>query len=361
MRTLRCALEQSGHETFVLAKPTVANFPRPNFVSHDDVWADHHNVSYASATAVPTAEYLSWAAHQRLDTVIVFQNTDFDGLEAVRHAGVRTIGTYMWEAFGPDIAKETARALDLVFAMHPASVGWFQRHGLSSTPLIRFAAHPDIAAARTDATNDGPVAFMFMAGYLSARKPVGAVLRAFQQGAGPDARLTIKAQTGLRRGDLLIARDVSELAPRYRSDDGAETLENLDDRRVSVVVDDLPETDFLAEMLSHDVIVGVSRWEGLGLHLYECEALGMPLVLNRMEPYLSFTESGGAAELVDSHVIGPWKSGLDAHEIDVDSLAAVFRTLSDRSKLAAIHTKPSIPYVQRWQEFVAQADALVQL
>jgi hypothetical protein len=360
MRTLRHALDECGHETFVLAKPTAERFARPNHVSHDDVWADHRNVTLATSTAIPTSEYVGWAEAEQLDVVIVFQNLDFDGLEALRQAGVRTIGTYMWEAFGADEARETQRALDVVFAMHPASVGWFDALGLHDVPLIRFAAHPAIAAARRDVVRDGPVSFMFAAGYLSARKPVGAAVQAFQRGASADATLTLKAQTTLRRGDLLIANDVSELHTRHRAGDGGEFIERFDDERIRIVTEDLPEASFLASIQAHDVVVGVSRWEGLGLHLYECEALGVPLILNRMEPYVSFAAEGGAIELVDSHAIGAWKSGLQAHEIDVDSLAASFAALSDRSRLADLRASEQVSYSTRWEQFVAAAGTLVE-
>ena len=111
MRTLRHALDQLGHETFVLAKPTAERFARPNFVSSDDVWADHHNLTLASANTIPAAEYQTWAAQNQLDVAIVFQNTDFEGLQALRLSGVRTIGTYMWESFGPDEANGAQLAL----------------------------------------------------------------------------------------------------------------------------------------------------------------------------------------------------------------------------------------------------------
>ena len=150
MRTIRHALDELGHETFVLAKPTAEDFELPNFVSSDDVWADHHHLTHASATSIPTDEYLAWASANDLDVALFFQNIDFDGINALSVSGVRTIGTYMWEAFGPDEAPQADAALDLIYAMHPASKTWFEELGLRNVPVVRFVSHPEVAAARVD-------------------------------------------------------------------------------------------------------------------------------------------------------------------------------------------------------------------
>ena len=39
MRTIRAALDELGHETHVLARPTDSSFERPSFIADDSVWA----------------------------------------------------------------------------------------------------------------------------------------------------------------------------------------------------------------------------------------------------------------------------------------------------------------------------------
>ena len=58
-RQLRSALDELGHETFVLARPKRDKGPRPGALDRDDVW-DQPGVTEASAFEVPTDEYLRW-------------------------------------------------------------------------------------------------------------------------------------------------------------------------------------------------------------------------------------------------------------------------------------------------------------
>lgn len=361
MRTLRHALDQIGHETYVLARPTASNFERPDFISSDGVWADHDRLTAASASDIPTSEYLSWATVNQLDACFFFQNLDFAGIGALREIGVRTIGTYMWEAFDECQAKDAARVFDVVYAMNEPSASRYVELGLRRVPSVRFAAHPDIAAAATRRTRDpsAPVRFVFMAGYLRARKPLGAIVEGFRRGARNGAELTIKAQIPIRRGDLVLPRSGPELTARYVNAPEQADFSELDLERVRVVTDDLSQEDFLHELQSHDVVIGVSRWEGLGLHLYECEALGMPLLLNDMEPYSSYADEGGRCLLVDSHSIGTRKCGIEIHEPDLESLAAAFEQLSTRVEVDKLRAIPQVSHEQRWQQFRDDVSALL--
>jgi len=360
MRAIRHALDELGHETFVLARPTPARFARPSFVSSDDTWSDHSNVTTASESDIPTAEYLEWAAVNELDAAFFFQNLDFEGIGALRHAGVQTIGTYMWEAFGQDQADQAKQAFDTVYVLHPASRRWFADLGLPDVDLVRFAAHPEVAATRFDRARTGPVSFIFMGGYLGARKPLGPVVQAFRQGATNGATLTIKTQTSIRRGDLHVWDSTAQLSRRHRTNDGAEPVHGFDDDRIRVVDDDLPEAEFLCDLQAHDVIVGVSRWEGLGLHLYEAEALGLPLLLNHMEPYTSFAAESTLVEFVDSHEIGQRPCGLPVHEIDVASLAGGFHRLSQRQAVDSLRIAEQTSHDMRWAAFKTSLGSLLR-
>jgi hypothetical protein len=358
MRTMRAALDEAGHDTYVLARPTDPEFERSDYVAEDGVWAQPR-VTRASRADIPAEEYVSWAAAHRLDAVLLFQNFDVEGIGALRAAGVATAGTYMWEAFGPEDAAQVAPVLDRVFALNRPSADRYRDLGLDVGEAIPFAMHPDFgASAVVDARPPGGVRFMFAAGYLRARKPLGAVVEAFVRGAAPDATLTIKSQVPIRAGDLIRPTTTREVTTRYETNPGGLDELGPGDPRIAVVSDDLDEPDFVAQLRAHDVVVGVSRWEGLGLHLYECEALGVPLVLNRMEPFVDHARLGGRCLLVDSKVIGRRKQGIDVHEPDVASLAAAFARLSSPAAIAERFGEPgSSP--ERWEGFVGAIDRLV--
>ena len=49
------------------------------------------------------------------------------------------------------------------------------------------------------------------------------------------------------------------------------------DRRIELITADLPTDDYLRMFAAADVCLAPSRWEGLGLHLFEATALGVPI------------------------------------------------------------------------------------
>ena len=51
-----------------------------------------------------------------------------------------------------------------------------------------------------------------------------------------------------------------------------------------MILEDLPTDEHLRLFASADVCVAPSRWEGLGLHLYEAMALGLPVITNDNPP-----------------------------------------------------------------------------
>lgn len=351
MRTLRAALDELGHDTFVLARPTDSGFDKPDFVAGDGVW-DQPRVTIAPAADIEPAVYVEWAETNRLDAVFVFQNFDVDGLAALRSRGVATIGTYMWEGFGPPDAERVAPALDRIYAFNRPSAVRYRELGLEVGDPVPFALHPSFVPPSLPRREPGGVRFLFNAGYLRARKPLGVVVDAFVQGAPADATLTVKAQIPVRAGDLIRPTDSRQLARRYELHPGDLAALGEGDPRIRIVVDDLDEDAFVRQLLAHDVVVGVSRWEGLGLHLYECEALGIPLVLNRMEPYVDFARRGGRCRLVDSAVLGARKQGIDVHEPDLASLADAFAGLHSPEAVAERFGPPA-PDPDRWPAFVA--------
>ena len=97
-RQIRSALDELGHETFVLARPTRKTNIRPDWIDRGGVW-DQEGVTAASDYLVPWAEYEAWAADVRPDVVMFDQNYQFEEIARLRATGVRTVGRFVWEHF----------------------------------------------------------------------------------------------------------------------------------------------------------------------------------------------------------------------------------------------------------------------
>jgi 1,2-diacylglycerol 3-alpha-glucosyltransferase len=81
-----------------------------------------------------------------------------------------------------------------------------------------------------------------------------------------------------------------------------------------------------------------ARWEGLGLHLYEAIAFGMPIVCNDDAPMNELVEDGVNGLLVPSHDDGLANSGIPAKTVDVPALTEAISRLADpglRAELSA--------------------------
>ena len=87
-RQIRSALDELGHETFVLAKQ--GKGPRANQERvADPVW-DQPGVTQSSEADIPLAEYEAWVAANSLEVVLTDQNDQFAEIAALRRDGVRT-------------------------------------------------------------------------------------------------------------------------------------------------------------------------------------------------------------------------------------------------------------------------------
>src|SRR6266487_3498013 len=89
-RHLRSALDELGHETFVLARPSKDSAPKPALIERGDVW-DQPGVTEASNYSIPLEEMEGWARENELDAVLFDQNYQFDEIGRLREMGVRTI------------------------------------------------------------------------------------------------------------------------------------------------------------------------------------------------------------------------------------------------------------------------------
>jgi len=354
-RQLRSVLDGLGHETFVLARPARPNAPKPSFIDRGDVW-DQPGVTEASAFEIPLAEYEDFAAANELEAIFFDQNYQLAEIARLRASGVRTIGRFVWEAFSPDHVSEAREALDVIYSMTACERDRYQELGIES-PRVHWGIHPEllggapdagggaagVAAGRSGAANGGdPVVFFFPGGYMTKRKPLGAVLSAFSSVGSDRARLLVKAQVDRKAKRLKEAASV--------------------DPRIELITADLSTAEYQGLFASADVCLAPSRWEGLGLHLFEATAMGLPIITNDNPPMNEIVEDDLNGVLVAGiEAEEPSPSGVPSFDPDRPELAAAIERLIDndeRSRLVA--GTAQMRERLRWDRTVGDVEALLK-
>jgi glycosyltransferase involved in cell wall biosynthesis len=314
-RQLRSALDQLGHETFILGRPTKESFPMPQETRGDDVWAAE-GVTSASNFFIPANELVGWAERTGIEACFFDQNYEFDAIAALRASGVRTIGRFVWERFSDEHVEPTRRAYDLVYSLTRAEQERYATMGIE-TPYVQYGVHPEYFEVTPNRNHQGAI-FHYHAGLLGKRKPFKEVINAFSATKQPELKLIVKAQ--IERRMKFLERAVRQ------------------DPRVELVLEDLPTDVHLQMFADADVCMAPARWEGLGLHLYEAIAFGQPIVCNDDAPMNELVVDGVNGILVPSHDDGLANSGIPARTVDVDALTDAISRLADpdlRAELSA--------------------------
>jgi 1,2-diacylglycerol 3-alpha-glucosyltransferase len=306
-RQLRSAFDSLGHETFVLARPSRDVSVRPLYIDRSDVW-DQPGVTEASDYEIPEREFLDWARETGIEVCFFDQNYQFDEIAALRESGVRTIGRFVWEQFSATDVEPAKRAFDVIYSMHAAEQDRYAGLGIES-PRVHWGIHPELLEVEAPDRDDGAIRFMFPGGFMSKRKPLDPVLEAFRQTRDERFRLIVKAQVERK------APKVARAAKR--------------DRRIELITEDLPTDEHLRLFASTDVSLAPSRWEGLGLHLYEALAFGVPTVVNDSPPMNEVIRDGESGLLVRPVPDGEAKSGIPAYTVDPAELAGAIERLAD--------------------------------
>ena len=161
---------------------------------------------------------------------------------------------------------------------------------------------------------------------MSKRKPLAETIAAFRATGDPRLRLVLKAQVERQRKQVeRMIRGGSRFGRR--------------DRRVEVITADLPTDEYLRMFAAADVCLAPSRWEGLGLHLFEATALGVPILTNDNPPMNEVVVDGVNGLLVPGVPDGRApRSGIPAFAPDVPALTAAIERIADpelRAELAA--------------------------
>jgi 1,2-diacylglycerol 3-alpha-glucosyltransferase len=341
-RYLRSAFEELGHDTVVLARPKKERGPRAGALDRDDVW-DQPGITEASAFEVPLAEYEGWVEANGIEAVFCDQNYQFAELSALRRQGIRVAGRFVWEHFAEQHVAGALEAYDLIYSMTLAERERYRGWGIE-TPYVQWGCHPELLAFAKDRPEDSAgndvVRCVFPGGFIGHRKPVREVVEAFSRTEDPRLRLVVKAQVDRR------LEEVGGIA--------------AGDPRIEIDVEDRPREQHLRALADCDVCLAISRWEGLGLPLYEAIAFGMPVVTNDVPPMNEPIEHELNGLLVRSHPDGQAKSGITAYLPDLDDLAATIQRLADpelRERLSAGARK--VRERRSWSRTVEGMGALV--
>jgi len=272
-RYIRDALDARGHETFVLARPTRDKGPMAAHVDRTGVW-DQPGVTEASDWEVPYEEYERWIADNGIEAVHWDNCYQHEEIAQIRESGTKTVGRFVWEMFGAGDAEPAKRAYDVLYSLTRCEQQRYGEMGIDS-PYLRWGLHPELLEAADNAQAAGPhprtrsggdagvVSFYFPGALLGPRKPHKEVIEAFTNAKGDNLRLIFKAQLERRMNFLEKAAAA--------------------DPRIELVIDDMPTDEHLQLFASCDVCLGPSRWEGLGLFLYEAIAFGITDAHRRIE------------------------------------------------------------------------------
>ena len=254
----------------------------PSFVDRSGVW-DQPDVTDASAYRIPAAELVAWGREHELDLALFDQNYEFEAIEALRASGVATAGRFVWEQFSTEHVEPANGRSTSIYSLTALRAAALRELGIES-PRVRWGIHPELLGYARPASDPRARPPRRRAPLLLSRRvpqPAQAGGRG-AEGVSPlprrPARLVVKGQ---------VERQLGRSSARAARDP-----------RVEVVLEDLPTDEHLRLFAAADVCVAPSRWEGLGLHLYESMALGLPVITNDDPPMNEVIHDGDNGLLI---------------------------------------------------------------
>jgi glycosyltransferase involved in cell wall biosynthesis len=338
-RYIRSAVDELGHRSFVLAKPRREKGPMAGALERTGVW-DQPDVTTASGFETPLAEYEAWVEANSLDVILCDQNYQFDELAQLRARGVRVVGRFVWEHFTREHVEPATAAYDVVYSVTRCERERYSGWGLE-TPRVPWGIHPELLAVPAQRSDDGLVRFVFPGGFLGHRKPAEPVVEAFRATRGEHLRLLVKAQVERSRLEVLL--------PMIEADP-----------RIELRLADEPWHEHLTAIAANDVSISPSRWEGLGLPLYEAVAFGMPTIANDDPPMNEVVTDDFNGILVPSHPDGTARSGIPARRPDIGAMTAAIEHLADPSVLERMRRGAEASRADhRWERTVAALGELI--
>jgi glycosyltransferase involved in cell wall biosynthesis len=331
-------------------------------VDRTGVW-DQPGVTEASDWEVTTDEYRSWIDDNDIEVVHWDNCYQHAEIAELRRSGVKTVGRFVWEMFSPEDAAPAKEAYDVLYSMTRCEQARYAELGIDS-PYVQWGLHPELLEAAEKAkfqdfpsrygrssgqtgreAEDLPgsdlVRFYFPGALLGPRKPHKEVVEAFRAAKGDNLRLIFKAQLERRMNYLERAAE--------------------EDPRIELVIDDMPTDEHLRLFANCDVCLGPSRWEGLGLFLYEAVAFELPQITNDSPPMNEVVRDGVNGILVGDLQDDTAPSGIPSMKPDVASLTAAIERMADPAERARLAEGARASRDEfAWERTIADYDALIK-
>ena len=316
-RYIRSAVDELGHRSFVLAKPRREKGPMAGALERTGVW-DQPGVTAASSFETPLAEYEAWVEANSLDVILCDQNYQFDELaRASRRRAFGSIGRFVWEHFTARAPRAGARGLRRRLLGDPLRAGALR--GMGARDPAGAVGHPSGAAracrstaATTASSGSSSPADSSATANLPSRSS-----RHSPRRRGDNLRLLVKAQVERSR--------LEQMLPMIEADE-----------RIELRLADEPWHEHLAAVAANDVSLSPSRWEGLGLPLYEAVAFGMPTIANDDPPMNEVVVDGVNGILVPSLPDGTARSGIPAKRPDIGAMTGAIERIAEPDVLARL-------------------------
>ena len=275
--------------------------------------------------------------------------------------GVKTIGRFVWESFGYNHIQDAKTAFDLIYSLTRCEQERYHNFGIDS-PYLRWGIHPELGKYGKN-VKQKHLTFFYPAGYLSPRKSTGSVIEAFSRLKSLDIRLIIKSQKELKAGNLVVPTIREQTKKKNISETDPVLLKRfklLNDPRITVISEDSCADEYYSLFSSCHVCLAPSRWEGLGLHLYEALGFGLPIVTNNNRPMNEVVFNKKNGYLVKSYPIGLTRSGVEAYEPDIkDLIKAISYIAFPHNFQALTQNTHGLRKTFRWKNTIEDFDKLI--
>jgi glycosyltransferase involved in cell wall biosynthesis len=285
----------------------------------DPVW-EVPGITEVTESDVPIDVFESFVGDNAIEVLFTDNLYQFVELAQLRRGGVKTVARFVWEHFAEEHVAGAREANDVVYSLTRAEGQRYRDLGLGETPYIVWGCHPEYidAASGLERPDDGLVRLMIPGSFMGKRKPLVEMLEAFSSVRNDSLRLLVKGQVEKRTGMLEKAAAA--------------------DPRIEILLADQPTAEHLRTVASFDVCLTPTRWEGLGLPLFEALSFGQPVITNDHPPMNEVIADGHNGLLVRSTPNGTARSGIPSVDPDVGELAAAIERIADpdlRRRLAS--------------------------